>query len=245
MISNTVALYLLVFCRIMGALFIIPIFADSIIPRSIRSILCGVIALIITPYIQQQHLTIEYANIVVVLLAGTKEFLIGVLLGYMMSLPFWMIENTGNIIDVQRGEQMGSLYNPSSKLQSSSIGLLISKGFMVYFISNKGLLLFFQVLCESFNVMSVTDLHAIFKIQYTTAIKFFTNYIYWTVVLALPVIFILFLIDISLSLISSFVPQLNVTVTAMPIKAVVAILMVILFIGVFYHVGIRQFPVTI
>ena len=58
MISNTVALYLLVFCRIMGALFIIPIFADSIIPRSIRSILCGVIALIITPYIQQQHLTI-------------------------------------------------------------------------------------------------------------------------------------------------------------------------------------------
>lgn len=245
MISNTVALYLLVFCRIMGALFIIPIFADSIIPRSIRSILCGVIALIITPYIQQQHLMIEYSNIVVVLLAGTKEFFIGVLLGYMMSLPFWMIENTGNIIDVQRGEQMGSLYNPSSKLQSSSIGLLISKGFMVYFISNKGLLLFFQVICESFNVMSVTDLHAIFKIQYTTAIKFFTNYIYWTVVLALPVIFILFLIDISLSLISSFVPQLNVTVTAMPIKAVVAILMVILFIGVFYHVGIRQFPVTI
>ncbi len=245
MISNAVALYLLVFCRIMGALFIIPIFADSIIPRSIRSILCGVIALIITPYIQQQHLTIEYANIVVVLLAGTKELLIGILLGYMMSLPFWMIENTGNIIDVQRGEQMGSLYNPSSKLQSSSIGLLISKGFMVYFISNKGLLLFFQVLCESFNVMSVTDLHAIFKIQYTTAIKFFINYIYWTVVLALPVIFILFLIDISLSLISSFVPQLNVTVTAMPIKAVVAILMVILFIGVFYHVGIRQFPVTI
>lgn len=245
MISNTVALYLLVFCRIMGALFIIPIFADSIIPRSIRSILCGVIALIITPYTQQQHLMIEYSNIVVVLLAGTKEFFIGVLLGYMMSLPFWMIENTGNIIDVQRGEQMGSLYNPSSKLQSSSIGLLISKGFMVYFISNKGLLLFFQVICESFNVMSVTDLHAIFKIQYTTAIKFFTNYIYWTVVLALPVIFILFLIDISLSLISSFVPQLNVTVTAMPIKAVVAILMVILFIGVFYHVGIRQFPVTI
>lgn len=245
MISEAVAVYLLVFCRIMGALFIIPLFADSIIPRSIRTILCGVIALLITPFVQQQHNVIDYANIVVILLAAVKELLIGILLGYMFSLPFWLIENTGNIIDVQRGEQMGSLYNPSSKLQSSSIGVLIAKGFIVYFIASKGMLLLFQLLCESFRVFSITDLHAIFKINYTTIIKFFTNYIYWTVVFALPVIFILFLVDISLSLISSFVPQLNVTVTAMPIKAVVAILLVTLFIGVFYHVGIRQFPLTI
>lgn len=243
MISNTVALYLLVFARIIGTLFIIPLFADSIMPRSVKLIFGGVIAALVTPFLHNS--TVGYDNLVFFLIFTIKEFLIGALLGYMMSLPFWLIENTGNIIDVQRGEQMGSLYNPSSKLQSSSIGLLIAKGFIVYFICNNGLLLFLQLIYDSFIVMPVTSLSSIFSIKYSSAINFFINYIYWTVVLALPVIFILFLVDISLSVMSAFVPQLNVTITAMPIKAVVAIFMVILFIGVFYHVAIRQFPVNI
>ena len=243
MLANSVAVYLLVLSRIIGVLLIIPIFADTIMPRSTRVLFAGVIAFLITPFLY--HVTVSYDNLIYFLVMTVKEFLIGVMLSYVLSFPFWMLENVGNIIDVQRGEQMGSLYNPSTKLQSSSIGMLISKGFLVYLVANKGLLLFLQIMCDSFSVMPINDLHSIFNIKFAKIASFFVNYIYWTVVLSLPVIFVLFLVDLSLSVMSAFVPQLNVTITAMPIKAVVAIVMVILFIGVFYHVAIRQFPVSI
>jgi len=46
---------------------------------------------------------------------------------------------------------------------------------------------------------------------------------------------LMLLIDLLLGLISSFIPQINVTVMSMPIKSSVAILLLSLFLGVLFH----------
>ena len=51
----------------------------------------------------------------------------------------------------------------------------------------------------------------------------------------LPIIVALLLIDLILSLINSFIPQLNVTVLSMPIKSITALLILCICIGDVFH----------
>ena len=53
---------------------------------------------------------------------------------------------------------------------------------------------------------------------------------YTTLLLAGPIIIIMFLIDLGLGLVGRFLPQLNIFIVAMPIKSAVAFFMLIFYI---------------
>ena len=61
------------------------------------------------------------------------------------------------------------------------------------------------------------------------------------VVLVLPPLFCMFLLDLVLGLVSSFIPQMNVTILAMGLKTVIALLIMLFYIGVLYHVILSKF----
>lgn len=171
----------------------------------------------------------------------SKEVVVGFVFGYVFSFPIWVVENVGNLIDLQRGEQFGATVNQTTKNPSSSISKLLIQGFMVYLLMANGILFFLKLIFKSFILIPSDSFSFHYLATKNTIIGLFSDYFYWMVILALPVIFLMFILEVSLGLLSSFIQQLNVTTLAMPLKSALSLFILVFYIGVIYHVAISQF----
>lgn len=229
--------FILIAARFLGALLIFPLFNNSLLPRMLKTLLSAMFALIVFPRFINVTLP---TNMVLLLILIVKEMAIGGCLGYLCGFPFWVIENVGNLIDMQRGEQFGAMVNQITKDPSSSISKLIFHGFMSYFAAVGGIAIFIKFVAVSF--IAWPPAQFFFQAtQYKAIISVFCDYFFWMVILALPVVFSMFVLEFVLGIFSSFVPQLNVTMLAMAIKSVVALFVLLLYVGDMYHFVIVKF----
>lgn len=226
--------FLCIFARILAAISGSPFFPANNLTKLFRAGLSFILALVITPALFRQYPTDNtwFINLVFIF----TNYIYGSILGYLLSFPVWIIESCGNIIDMQRGEQMGSILNPLTGTQSSSIGRLLTRAFLTYFVLHNGLLYFINTIYDSFQIIKFNSMLPIISISnVNNSITMFTKYIYLSVDLVLPIIVALLLVDLILSLISSFIQQLNVTVLSMPIKSTTALFILCFCVGDMFH----------
>ena len=162
--SNWLWVWILSAARIYAALIICPMFAKNIIPRTIVMLLACIFAIMVVPQLMSNPL-IENTTFWLLIMILLKELSIGVIIGFVFSLPIWMVENVGNLIDAQRGEELGAIINQSTKNPSSSLSKLLINGFYVYLLEANGLLLLLKSLWQSFRIFPLlslsVNLHAI------------------------------------------------------------------------------------
>ncbi|MFN8770312.1 MAG: type III secretion system export apparatus subunit SctT [Neisseriaceae bacterium] len=234
--------------RFYGAMWICPLFDDKMIPKLLKVLLSIIFGLILLPYIK---LNSNGMNLIVVAIFMVQEILTGLFIGFIFSLPIWLIENVGNFIDMQRGEQFGAIINPMTRQQSSSIAKLLSQGFITYLIAMNGLVFFIKIIFGSFKMFPLNN--KIFELGMALfskaiifeLIKMFNQYFYWMVILALPVVLLMFLCEFGVGLFSIFAQQLNVTILVMPIKSVIAMFVLLIYLGLLYHVTIAKFTANL
>ncbi len=232
---SSLMLILLIFARFLGAISVHPMFSSSILSSLLRNSLSLMLAILIFPYLRANtQLNLNNPFMMILLIAG--NYCYGYLIGFFLSFPIWLIESCGNIIDTQRGEQAGAIMNKLTSNPASSIANLLTKAFMVYFVINNGLIFFFDTLFRSFSVIPVDNLLAALTQMhindYTHAVS---QYFYWVIILVLPIIVALFLLDLIFGLIGAFIPQMNVTVIAMPIKSALALFLLTMMCGYIFH----------
>lgn len=230
-------IYFAICCRFMGAMSICPLFNDSLLPRTIKMMLAMLFSLLLVPcYLNNPVSSLMLLNA----LSLGVELCYGALIGYVLSLPLWLVENVGNLIDIQRGEQFGATVNQLTKNPASSISKLILQGFMGYFASIGGILYFIKIIGLSFLIVAPGKfLPNALNIE--LIIRLFSSYFYWIIVLALPIIFAMYLLELTLGLFSTFVQQLNVTVLSMPLKSMLALFVLAFYLASFYHFVIVKF----
>ena len=226
-------LIFMAFARFLGAMSISPLFSSSFLSLLLRASLSLMLACLVYPSSQSLLLGDNYLGNVLLV---ASNYVYGCMLGYFISFPIWLIESSVNLIDMQRGEQIGAIVNQLTNNPASSIAKMLTKGFITYLVINGGLLFFLDIIFKSFSVIPLNNLIPLLDANHIQQyIKFIVDYFYWVVVLALPMIVAMFLIDIVLGLISSFIPQMNVTVISMPIKSSGALILLSIYIGSFFH----------
>lgn len=229
--------------RIYAALIICPMFAKGVIPRTVVLLLASIFAIIIIPQLIASQ-AVEKIGVWLRLIILLKELGVGIIIGFVFSLPLWLVENVGNLIDAQRGEELGAVINQSTKSPSSSLSKLLLNGFYVYLLEANGLLLLLKTLWQSYGLFPLLSLQVNLQAIPEIVISAFAKYFFWLVVLALPVVFLMFIVEISLGIFSSFVQKLNVTNMAMPIKSIVAIFFLVFYVGIIYHVTVSKVLVS-
>lgn len=215
--------------RFYGAMAICPLFDDSRVPRLIKMVLSIFLAALLMPALSVKD--IANANIYWVI----SNLLTGMILGFVFSLPLWLIENIGNFIDLQRGEQFGAIVNPTTKNPASSISKLMYQTFIVYFVTMNGIIFFIKGIYASFVSLHVNSSIYSYHFSADIFIKLFAHYFYSLIIFALPIIFAMFILDLALGILSTFIQQINVTVLAMPLKSGLA-----LFLLIFYIEGLNH-----
>jgi len=214
-----------------GAAFMIcPALADSMIPGFARRCAVFAFSALVIPQVFSEMPPGDPVVAFLVLIA-VKEVLIGVLIGFFASVPFWIAENIGNFIDNQRGATMGEVYSPLSGTQVSTTGIFFTQIVSTIFVTSGAFLLMTGAVYAIYSIWPVFgDFVAVRPGSSGFMLQTLDNMMRTTVVISSPIIIIMFLATVGLGIVNRTAPQLNVFFLSMPIKSALGLAMLVIYL---------------
>ena len=207
--------------RLIGITAFLPFFAAPTMPALLRYSLLLVLALVPLPLLQSQLAAAAPAPFVLLLL---KETVIGLLLGFMLSLPFRVPAMIGDFLDNQRGAGIAQLFNPGLGGQTGPLGVLFAQTHMTWFAVSGGLLLLYEFSYRSYAVLPLAqmlpDFGALGTAQFMALVGgLLGSLVKLALLLAAPAMIVMLVLELALGLMGRFAPQLNTFFLAMPLKS--------------------------
>lgn len=159
-----------------------------------------------------------------------KETAFGFILGYLVGWLFWAVQAAGALIDNQRGSAMASSIDPLQGHETSLLGIAFSQVFITYLFITGGALSIIGLLYRSFAIWPATRGLPLIDDKFPKLILGVMDYaVEFVVVVAGPIVAIMFLAEFALAMISRFAPQIQVFILAMPIKSGLAMLVLVFY----------------
>lgn len=117
-----VMLFSLIAMRMTGFVFMNPILGRKNIPNNVKLGMTFVFTLLV--YASAEGTVQETSSSFIYGFLLLKEFLVGYVLGYVMSLFFFVITHAGSLMDFQIGLSMAMVYDPGTNAQIALSGTL-------------------------------------------------------------------------------------------------------------------------
>ena len=220
---------LLGMARIYPCALLVAAFCFQHIRGMTRHTIIMVLALIPAPGIHVALLGTEYSALA---LAGLmlKEVALGFLLGVLLSMPFWMFEAVGALLDNQRGALAGGQLNPSLGPDATPIGHLFKELAIFLLIVTLGLGALTQVIWDSYQIWPPTAWFPVVGPNgFSTFIGLLGDTFTHMMLYAAPFIAVLLLLEFGIALLGLYSPQLQVSTLAPPVKCLAGIGILILY----------------
>ncbi|MCS7234210.1 MAG: flagellar biosynthetic protein FliR [Synergistetes bacterium] len=214
--------FLLILLRITTFLIFAPVFNSRIFPMMARLGLAFFLALI---YFYSVGLSLNFPSVSAwdFVFYALREFLIGLVMGFYVSLIFSAFQLAGTIYGYQMGFGIISILDPEAMESVSLTGQLkYLLAILLFFATDchHGLLLalfnsfrLIPIGAMSFKGALVKELFSVLSGSFLIALQ-----------IALPIMAILLIIDIGLGIIGRTIPQLNVFIIGFPLKIAIAFL---------------------
>ena len=213
--------------RLLTMFSIMPVLSEQVVPGMARRTVVIALALIIAPLSIGPLKAVEL-NMLLTTMVVIKEVFIGVMIGFLGGVPFWVAENVGNFIDNQRGATMGEIFSPLSGSQASPIGLMMLQVAAALFFVTGAILVYLAAIYESYEIWPIFSVLPTLEPSFPLA---FLNeadaMMKTTVVLSAPVVLVMLLATLGLGIINRSAPQLNVFFLSMPVKSALGIFFMI------------------
>lgn len=210
---------ILVSIRIFSFFVLVPIFFPNGTPNVVKVGITLVMAYILMPGIDYSSIS-NIDSTMFFVINCLNEVAAGLTLGFLTSLCFYMVRIAGNLMDMQMGFAMVSMFDPTSNSNVTLIERLLYWFSLVIFFIVDGHHMLIKSLIQSF---SVIKLGSFFLSQASINIIFkaFIEYFGIAIQIAIPIILILLFADLTMSLIARTVPQLNIMILGLPIKIII------------------------
>jgi type III secretion protein T len=230
-LQQGLVVWALTLTRTLIAFMVMPILAEPLVPSQLRNGVIMIMSMFLLPLtfpaLTANPITFENALFILI-----KEGIIGFTMGYVLSIPFWALRAAGFLIDMQRGAMSALMFSQQTESMATPIGNLFSMLLNVLLMTTGGFLLLLNVIFTSYQVWPVESfIPHINPLTIKFILSQFDSLMYTAILIAAPIMAILFLIDIGSGLVGRFLPQLNIFLQAMPIKSAVAFFLLILYLN--------------
>lgn len=223
----------LVVGRVAGILFVAPFFGSRYFPAQVKIGLAVAISLILLPIVNhnlsfnpEEIYFTTYISFVV------KEVVIGLAIGFLAGMLFSAIYMAGQLIDVEMGFGLVNVFDPQYGQSVPLIGNFLYMLSLVLLVALNGHHLLLRALMESYLRLPV-GMAAWDGGVASIALEAFAWMFVTAVKLSIPIVAALFLTTISLGILGRTMPQLNVFVVGIPLKIMIGLILLLLFIPLF------------
>lgn len=225
-------LFTLVMGRMAGIFAALPLFGGERVPRSIRAAAILSMTLVCFPILnlRGQTLPTDFISLFVMVISET---LIGITLGITARALFGAVEFCGQMVGMQMGFSMSSLFDPAmgqQPLMAVFQGLLASLLFLTMGVHH----VFIKAMVESFSVIPLGGWHMSGELM-TFLISTTSGIFVLGIKLAAPVMVSLLAATVMLGIMARAFPQMNVFMISMPLNIGVGFLALGLSLLVFMH----------
>jgi type III secretion protein T len=167
-----------------------------------------------------------------VIVLAFKESLIGCILGLMLAIPFWSFQSACTLVDNQRGANTAQQTNPSLHADASILGELAERA-LIAFLFEAGVFAFFSdLLASSYGLWpALSPLPELSPHARAGVMAACVQLLADAILYSGPVILLLLAIEAALALASATIQGLDAYQTAMPVKSLMALMMLALSFG--------------
>jgi len=224
-------LYLFIWARLMGIVFLFPFFSYRGIPLLLRIWLSLIIAFLVFLSMDADPQLLFRSPLDMVLMLG-REVLVGLALGYLVVLMFSVFLNAGQMVDLKSGLMLSGVFEPQFGSQVTFMGQFYYLLALVFFLTLNGHHYFLQALLNSYDVIAIGSE---FMVRELTGgvVRIFADMFSLAFQLVAPIIIILMIMDVALGLIAKTVPQVHVFIEGLPLKIALSLLLLAILVPVF------------
>lgn len=223
-----VDVFLVVFVRVMGFFIILPVMSGQNMPLIARIALS--LGLAILAFTSNIITLPPYgATIVGFGLLLLQEFLIGLVIGFIVMMFFSLFHFVGQLVDFQIGFSMVNVADPFGQQQTPITGNLYFLTVSVFFIWTGALQAVIEVFFASFELLNIGEAVVLGNAPLSFFIfEIIIGYFVLALRIAMPVIGTIIIVDIILGILVKAVPQMNVFVVGLPIKVFLGMIIIYL-----------------
>jgi flagellar biosynthetic protein FliR len=219
---NNFQAFLLVLVRINAMIMIAPFFSSGVIPFRMKALLSFMVSLVVFPVISSGALKIPdsmgYYYLLVI-----QHALIGILIGFMISIIFTAFQLSGQYFAVQIGFGINEVLDPMAQVSVPLIGQLKNMIGLLLFLAISGHHFMIEAVFRSFELAPLFGLSqaatgGILKLM----VHSFSGMFMIALKMALPVVATIFLVTVSMGVLAKVAPQMNIMMLGFPFKIIVA-----------------------
>lgn len=231
--------YLLVVCRVLTILMIVPLFGGRSVPATVKIALALLLSLVLLP-LAGPGVPALPDSLPVYLSLVARELLIGAIVGFAVVIVFTALQAAGHIMGVQVGFSLANVINPLTADHASLLDQFYALLAALVFFSLNGHHALLLAMQQTFDIVPVG--RADLSLPPAPVLLGWGREIFTIAArISLPVVAALLLTDVALAVIARSVPQLNVFVVGMPAKVAVAFVMLIVTVPVVVVIMSRAF----
>ena len=228
--EQSILLWTLIIMRVSGFVLVNPILSRRGIPGIVKSGIIMALSIFLISYGGDQ--TVAAAGMVEYVFLLLKEFVIGYLIGFIVSLFQYIIMMAGGIIDYMMGLSMATVYDPQSGSSMALTASLLNYMFVLVLFAVDGHVALFRVLIMMREILP----YGSFTINPNTLpmmLELFAQCTLLGVQMAFPIIALELLGESGVGILMRTIPQINIFAINIQTKIIVGLLAVLFLVGPF------------
>lgn len=219
--------------RMLPIIAMAPFFGGKVLPHPVKVTFAISLFAVFLPELSALTKTELGFNLQLVLFLA-KEVFVGVLLGFLIGIPFMIVQNAGILIDHQRGGASLMVNDPTIQNQSSPLGTLFNLILIYLFFLIDGPFTILTLISLSYTILPPDQFlsHLFFEPNskvLDTLMGMLGHVMILSTQLATPALIMILMTDFFLGIANRLAPQVQITFLGMPLKSLLAL--VIVFFG--------------
>lgn len=239
-------LFFLIVARLIAALSLAPFMGGQALPSQAKMGLAVVIAALLYPGLAQAAGPIPESSMFYFALLA-KEFVVGMMIGFISQMIFFGVQIAGIVIDTQRGLNQITYLAPQLPGNVSALGNLQVQASIVLFLLLGGHLLFLRSIAHSFSVIPLLQVPH-FRSGWLPLANEFTRISAAAILvgtqLCAPVVLTIFLVDISFGSIQKVASSIRISNDSNIAKSWIGLAVFLLSAGFFFD-RLQQFLASV
>ncbi len=214
--------FLLVFVRMNAMIVTAPFFSSAVISFRLKALFSFLTSLVIFPVISADAVKIP-ENMGLYMLLVLQQVIIGVLIGFILTIIFTSFQLSGQFFAVQIGFGINEVLDPLGQVSIPLIGQLENLIGILVFLAINGHHFMIEAVYRSFELAPIFSMS---KIATAGIMKYlvysFSGMFLVALKIALPVMATIFLVSVSLGMLAKVAPQMNIMMLGFPLKIIIA-----------------------